>query len=572
MIDLPFSEDFEPLTIETLPALRQKSIEETDETKALRVELGLDSCRLRPFSHQVLGANFIVTHPFCALFDEMGAGKTLQTIIAACVLYLRGELDRLIIVAPASVRAVWFDEEIGELAKHLWESVFAEVIEYHGRERRWLWGAAPVPDGKKRLQIIVTNYELIRQKPWLDRLLPFATKRTMLVLDESSMVKNWKSEQTKACRELRKRVGRIVLLNGTPIADSPLDMFAQGNIMSPDILECPFITHFKSKYAQMGGYVATTKWGARVPTQVIGWQNLEELQQRFAPYVLRRLKRDCLDLPEKLPSVTLTATLDESWPHYKAMRDDMVAWLGTSNVSLSLETFTKIMRLAQITSGFLGGVEDFDDEDPEGYDRPEWMPPAPESLFEDIAPANFKDTEVKAVKEISREKLDVLINFTREQLQAEKNLKLLVWCRFKPEVERNVRVFRELFPSMEVGVIRGGQKKKERIDAMKLLDPRFTPNKPVTVFSTSAGARGSTLVASHTVVRMSRDYRLDTLLQADDRVHRMGQEHAISYFDIVAEGPKGQRTIDLDILHDLLKKNDIATWTTSAWVDRLVSA
>lgn len=572
MSDLPFGEDFVVLRRTVEPAPKDaKPLEETDDVKALRVSLGLDACRLRPYSHQVVGANFIVINPFCALFDEMGAGKTLQVIMAACILFLRGEIERLIIIAPASVRAVWFDQEIGELAKHLWESVSAEVIEYHGRERRWQWGPPP-GDGKKRLQIIVTNYELLRQKSWLDKLLPYATKKTLLVLDESSMVKNWKSEQTKACREIRKRIGRIVLLNGTPIANSPLDMFAQGNIMSPTILETPFMTHFKSRYAQMGGYIATTKWGARVPTQVVGWQNIDDLQRRFAPYVLRRLKRDCLDLPEKLAPITLTATLDQEWDYYKAMRDDMVAWLGTSNVSMSLEIFTKLMRLAQITSGFLGGVEDFDDGDPEDYDaRPDWMPPAPESLF-DEAVLQFNDTDTKTVKEVGRAKLDLLINFTKERLEQEKNLKLLVWCRFKPEVERNLKDFRSLFPSMDVGVIRGGQKKSERIDAMKLLDPRFTPNKPVTVFSTSAGARGSTLVASHTVVRMSRDWRLDTLLQADDRVHRMGQDHPISYFDIVAEGPRGQRTVDLDILTDLLRKLDTSIWTTSAWVDRLVAA
>src|SRR5690606_13571541 len=118
---------------------------------------------------------------------------------------------------------------------------------------------------------------------------------TMLVLDESSAVKSHRAQQTKACLQLRRRCGRVLLLNGTPIANSPGDMFSQGEMMSKNVLSCASWIHYRARYAVMKKVMIR---GA-LQDVIGGWQNLEDLQQRFAPYVIRRLKKDCLDLPEK---------------------------------------------------------------------------------------------------------------------------------------------------------------------------------------------------------------------------------------------------------------------------------
>jgi len=80
---------------------------------------------------------------------------------------------------------------------------------------------------------------------------------------------------------------------------------------------------------------------------------------------------------------------------------------------------------------------------------------------------------------------------------------------------------------------------------------------------------GLNLTASHTVVYLSNDYNLKTRLQSEDRVHRPGQTSPVSYFDIVAEGPNGQKTIDHTIMKALKAKDDLAKWTASAWLSEL---
>lgn len=535
----------------------------------------LEHARLPPYEHQLMGIERLVAKPFFFLADEMGVGKTKQVIDAAMVLWMRGLIDRAIVIAPAAVRGVWYEPEFGELSKHLWSSVSAEILEYHQRLRGWMWG----PETDKRLQWIITNYEFIgRSSQRLATLMPYATARTLLVLDESSAVKGHKSKQTAACVQLRAKCGRVVLLNGTPIENSVGDLFSQANLMSQNILVCKSYTQFCLRYAIMkpvlsqSGRPLTSPRG--FPIRTVGsWVNIPDLQKRLAPYVLRRLKTDCLkDLPAKLPSVVMTVPLTtETWTVYKKMRDEMMVWLSDSSMSTSPQVITKIMRLAQITNGFVGGVEDID-----LVQQDAMIPGVTHDIdgesWEQAADAIVIPQKDYRVQEVGREKLDHFLGWLTDRLEEEPNFKLLVWCTFRPELLRAIaelKTFRN--GTIHVGGIYGGQPEEEREAAKRLLSPDTAPSGPVVVVGNpAAGGRGLTLVATHTVLYMSNSYRYGTRLQSEDRVHRPGQTQPVSYFDLIATGPKGQKTIDHKVLATLMAKESLADMTTSAWRELLM--
>lgn len=543
---------------------------------------GVPPWPLQHFSHQPAGIEWLTKWDDpsagrvcggCALLaDDTGAGKGKQVIDAAQVLFVQKWIRRAIVVAPGAVRSVWFDKDLGELAKHLWLDLPCTITEYHARVSTWTWATEGRDD--PRMDWYVSNYEFLRSEARLAELIQIADHHTLLVLDESAMMNNWQSEQTKAMRKLRRKCGRVWELNGTPVADKPFDLFAQANLLDPGILGITSMTKFKSAFAVMGGYVVETAWG-KMPTQVLRWQNLDVLQQRMAPYVLRRLKDD-MGLPPKLEPVVVTCPLNAStWERYKQMRDDMVVELSETSISSTMQTMVKIMRLCQITSGFLGGVEQLEEIDD---DRDWGMGEDGERLYNEASLLTSQDLREPAPKgsewgegivEIGREKLDALLAWLTLRLNEDANLKLLIYTRFRPELLRTAAELRRLYPKMDVGLIYGGNKKAERADAKKLMDPRTTPAGPATVLMTSAGARGLTLTASHTVFRMSRDTSLYIWQQGDDRVHRPTQVHPVSYTDLTAVGPKGQSTVDKKVLADLLKKLDVSTYTTSAWVTRL---
>lgn len=497
-------------------------------------------------AHVKDGVRALVTQPWFLLADEMGGMKTAQSIIAACFLFDAGVIDSVIVVAPASVRPVWYDPEIGELQRHLF--VDSEVCEVHaGRTKRWTYGNATAT---RRLRWTVTNYEYIRSEARLEQLLELCSPRTLLIFDESAAVKNHRSQQTKACLKLRRKCGRVILLNGTPIAHSPLDMYAQGQLMSPDILSAKSFFHFRARYAVMGG------WQQK---QVIGYVNLEDLQARFKPYVLRRLKRDCLDLPPALPPVTLSVPLSpETWRAYKDMRDEMVAWFdGDGMVASASTAAVKGLRLAQLTSGFVGGL-----------DAP------PPTLFDD-APA-VPAPALPEVHELSREKLDFVLEWWLARLEEDPTLKLLVWCRFRPELARMMAAAEAAAAKagkvVQLGSIHGSQTRAERDEALRLLHPQTAPPGPVFFGGTyGTGALGLNFTACHTVVNMSYDFSFWKRAQSDARVDRPGQVHPVSYFDIVATGPAGQRTLDHAIMKARQNNEDLATWTAAAWIAALTT-
>jgi SNF2 family DNA or RNA helicase len=525
--------------------------------------LDLSPCKLPPYAHQVVGIQKLVSQPYVFLGDEMGMGKCLQTIVAAQLLFQQGTIDNLIVIAPACVKSVWVDETLGELKKHLFDSTPVLVTEFHAKSTAWSQG----PESTRKLRIWVTNYEFLVSNNRVTQLLPACGPKTLLVLDESSYVKSHSAQRTKACLILRRACGRVALLNGTPIANNPLDLFSQANMMHPSVLDCKYVTHFRARYEirtpvkRHNGTVMIGPYGKPI-MQNAGWTNLDDLSKRLAPYMLRRLKADTLDLPAKLPPVTVTVPLVASWPHYKAMRDEMVIWLQSSDVATAQTAAVKAMRLAQITSGFVGGIEASGIGESDDVMIP--------GVTHDIDGERWPQAS-GSIQEVGREKLDAFLDWLALALEEDPNLKLLVQCRFRAEIARLTNELRQRYPAMHVGEIIGGQKKQERTDALHLLDPRTTPAGPVTVTMSSAGSLGLNLTASHTVVRLSRDYSLWLWLQGEDRVHRPGQTSPVSYVDFVARGPKGQRTVDHLVLEALIAKQDVAQLTSAAWVKALTA-
>jgi hypothetical protein len=478
------------------------------------------------FKHQVSDIELIIKNPYFMNASEQGSGKTRTAIEAAQRLYQSGEIDQLIVVAPAPLRTnVWWDEELGQLKQYL--TVPAEVTEYWSKTSRW------DNEGDNPLHVIVTNYEFLRPAKRLEPLLKVAAARkTFLILDESSAVSSHTAQQTKACAHLRAVSKRVLLMNGTPVDESPGHAYAQFRLMHPSILACKNWWHFRARYAILGG------WQGK---QIVKWTNLDDLSKRTAPYVVRHMKKDCLDLPPKLPPVSMSAAMKpDTWKLYKEMREETVAWFDDNTYATAAQAGVRIMRLAQMTSGFVGGVVDLETE--------KELPP----------------------REVGREKLKVMLEWLEQRMHEEPNLKLLIWSRFRAEVERTLVELRTIYPKVQIGAIWGGQKGTERSESISLLDPRHAPAGPAFVVGTvQTGAMGLNLAAAHDVVYLSNDWSARIRSQSEERVHRPGQTFPVSYFEILATGPKGQKTVDHQILKALQRKGEDARLTMAEWSDML---
>jgi SNF2 family DNA or RNA helicase len=507
------------------------------------IELNTHRYKFKPFAHQLEGVRKLVEMPAFFIGDEMGLGKSKQVIDAACELYELGKIDLVLIVCPkAAVNGVWLDKDFGEIMTHTWVPWVSYV--YH---TRGLIKVSQSQPEAPRLGFVVTNYETLRKVvrvkrrktyPRVGELAKLIKKRRVLfVVDESSYCAYPDSAQTRATYALRQHCDRVVELNGTPVSNSPLSLYPQFKILDPSIIGCRTKTEYVAKYCQVDIYGNARHYA-----------NAPELMKKTAPYVLRRMKSDCLDLPDKLytrQEVTLT---EHTWRLYKDMRDNMIAWLDQETAMVAAQAVVKVLRLLQLTSGIMGGVEG-------------------------------QDVEV-----ISHEKRDFLVDFIKGELPNQG--RIIVWNHFRLEQEHLAQRLRA--EGITTYRIYGGQHPNEREEAIRKFS-RVSPypsngtqgaetsvgsdsNHAVLLGQSRAGGIGLNLVAAALAIYCSNSYSHVVRKQSEDRIHRLGQSRPCTIMDVLAVGPKGERTMDHQVLRALLHKEDLERWTTEQWKEALAAA
>lgn len=502
------------------------------------IEINPRRFKTMPFLHQLEGIRKLVDNDAFALFDEMGAGKSKQVIDAACTLAYEGQIDTVLIIVPASCRIVWVEPEIGEIRKHSW--VAGGVWEYHAKSKEVWSTRSGEPPNSAYIQWVVTNYEFLRSD---DRLTDLCERlkhsKVMLVLDESAYIKSRTAKQTKAVAKLRTYCKRCVILNGTPVTNSPMDLWSQMNVLSPKILSRDYknFFNFRAEYCDM----VSKSFGGRRPFQkVTGYRRLDQLAKKLAPYVLRRLKKDCLDLPEKLYTVREVALKAESWKRYQELKKDLLITLESGDKQLEPNAAVRVMRLAQLTSGILGSSNaSFAD------------------FTENVMVTTF-------TQDMSDEKLQWAVQYLTEECEAKA---VIVWTRWRRERERLSEL---LGMKLAVYELYGGQKQKERDAAvMAFMQASDSTVRSVLIAQPHAGGHGLNLVVATEAIYLSNDFALGVRLQSEDRCHRPGQTSNVTYVDVLATGPHGQRTIDHVIFEALRAKQEIANFTCNEWRRKL---
>jgi SNF2 family DNA or RNA helicase len=488
------------------------------------------------YKHQQEGVSFLVKRngPLLSkggafLDDDMGLGKTRQALVTAEELYRTRKIDRVLVLAPSAVRISWRDE----VAKLIDGNVnFYRWLEYNPKKQA-IYRVAGCDAGAP---VLLVSYSLLPQKRHVEALMRWCAEGdTLLVCDEASFLKNRTAKQTKGALNIGFKCKYRLPMTGTPIANSPLDLWGQG-IVAFNGPHGPLegfknFYHFRSRYAVL----KQMNMGQIRFQQVVSYQNLDELTKRFAPYVLRRTKAECLDLPAKSYTIREVALGEATWKIYTELRKEALLALPDEDVRPEPNAAVRILRLCQLTSGHVGGALAPSDQ--------------PDEVFD----------ETCRVSNTSSEKLDWLVDALLDgELSSEQAV--IVWCRWRRERER---LHALLAGKIETYSIFGGQQEKNR--SQNVQDFQTRTQRRVLLAQPHAGGYGLNLAAASTAIFLSNDFSYTTRVQAEDRCHRIGQKNAVTYVDVVAVGPRGQRTVDSHVLDCLRAKKDIATLTCSAW-------
>jgi len=273
-----------------------------------------------PLTHQKTAIEKLAGSKRFILADDMGLGKTTSTIIAA----LETGAKKILIVCPASLKINWK----------------REIENYSDRP-------VFISEGKKfstESDFVIVNYDILKNfhdtKSKEETLLE-QSKFDLVILDEAHMISNVQAQRTKIINSFVKKINRVWLLTGTPMTSRPMNYY---NLLN--LIESPVAQNWMAyaiRYCQ--GYQFNA--GKRKVWNVSGASNLEELRDRTSKQILRRLKEEVLDLPDK---IITPIYLNLKSKDYENLMGEYYDWYDKNpdeSSSLTVQ-FSKLMKVRKV--------------------------------------------------------------------------------------------------------------------------------------------------------------------------------------------------------------------------------
>lgn len=440
---------------------------------------------------------FCLQRPAAMLDMEMGTGKTR---VAIEVIKARGDVRRVLVVCPKAVIPVWGNEIVKYrdpgtpwcIVSRGSETVskFASMVE-----------KTVSTDPGKFMDVIVVNYDSVWRRPLGDILYKVAKDGAldMVVLDESHRAKSAGSKVSKYLAMLGKEVPYRLCLSGTPMANSPLDVYGQYRFLDPTIFGTRHDS-FLQRYAVLGG-----------PERrfVVGYKNQQDLMGRFQSVAYTCSiddVRDRIKLPDHLPDHVVPVRLPaRDVRTLRQLAREFVAECGGGFVTAS-NVLVRILRMQQIASGFCQ-VQD-----------------GPLAAGEE--------------RELNRSKADALSDLVADLPPDER---LVVFCVFRHDLDMVSEVAERYGrPCFELSG------REHRVD-----DWRASEGGLVAV-QIQAGAEGVDMTCAHRAVYYSLPHSLALYDQSRARLYRPGQERPVQFVHLVAEG-----TVDESMYASLVAKRDV---------------
>lgn len=463
-----------------------------------------------PFHHQKLAMRGAYLKPGYAWFMEMGTGKTKVAIDEMSMLFEQNFIQCAIVIAPKAVYMNWTRREI---PVHMPDRIFQQALVFEWRagcdtkEYRRLLEEVLKDDG--RFRILAVNIEALSTG---NKAMDFVTKfmetgECAVYVDESTTIKHQNSKRAARCVKLGRMAKYRRILTGSPVTNSPLDVYQQFEFLGPRMLG------FSSFYSFRGRYAITKQLSVRgrhfKPTIVVGYKNLDDLTERVAKHSFRVLKEDCLDLPPKIYQVREIEMTDEQAHVYKQMRDNCYATLeGQGSTVTASQIITQMMRLQHIAAGFVKNDEG-------------------------------------EIQEIKSNRLGALMS-TLEEVSG----KAIIWAPWVHNVHQIIAALKKEYGPDSVAEFYGATKDRQEQEMKFQTDPRCR----WMVSNQQTGARGRTWTAANTTIYYDNLHELEYRLQSEDRNHREGLKGSATYIDLIMTN-----TLNAKILKALREMRNIAS-------------
>lgn len=492
------------------------------------------------FKHQTRAlVKMIETRGVAALLYSPGTGKTAPTLDYCSLLALKAlepeREARVLVIAPLAALDTWVLQ--AETYVHRGVDVWAEVVDGSIKQRAEAlaarggspfkkdlprsWGYKRSPalwtrqDGAQgpgphlsvlertthpRPTLILSALALssfssrqaVGSKTMADVVID-AVKRyrpDLVVIDESHLIKSPSSNVSRALSRVTPITPRRIILTGTVMPHSPLDVFAQWRFLAPLAFGSPgrpaTFGGFKNRYAVMGGFMGR---------EAVSFHRLDEMQSVMAKNAVVATKEDSLDLPPTLDTIVPVHLSSAEAEAYVSMKSELAAQLESGDLITVPNRLAQMMRLRQITSGYLPG----------------------------------EDGEVQQVGESKAKAIRSVVN---DSLAGEK--RVVIFAHFRPEIAKLAEILSE--KGTEVVTITGDTKPAVR----QQIRARFGSDDPARIVlvaqtRTMSLAVNELVTASHAIFA-SLPLTRDDHEQARARLDRNGQTRPVTFWYAAAPG------------------------------------
>jgi SNF2 family DNA or RNA helicase len=421
--------------------LPKGAIIKTHKTEHVEIDYSKYSHR-PPLEHQEIAIEKLVGTKRFILADDMGLGKTTSTIIAA----LETGEEKILIICPASLKINWERE----IRNYTDRSVYISEGKNFSTEH----------------DFVIVNYDILKNFYDIknkDKSPITQANFGLVIIDEAHYIQNGQAQRTKLVNSFVKNVKRLWLLTGTPMTSRPMNYF---NLLQ--LIDSPVAQNWMAyaiRYCQ--GYQFNA--GKRKVWNVSGASNLEELRDRTSRQVLRRLKTEVLDLPDKIISPVYLRLKSRL---YEGLMGDYYNWYENKTEESSSLTvqFSKLMKVRQV-----------------------------------IAEEKIKDTIELAENIIEQDK------------------KVIIFTNFTDTLNKITEHFGKIAVSLD-----GSTSKVARQYAVD----QFQENDKIKVFvgNLKAAGVGLTLTAAEAVIMNDLSFVPSDHSQAEDRAFRYGQKNNVSVY------------------------------------------
>jgi SWI/SNF-related matrix-associated actin-dependent regulator 1 of chromatin subfamily A len=273
-----------------------------------------------PMEHQKEAIEKLVRNKKFILADDMGLGKTTSTIIAA----LETGAKKILIVCPASLKINWQRE----IANYSDRSVY-------------------IAEGKKfsdEHDFVIVNYDILKNFHDIkekDKSEIMKINFDLVIMDEAHMISNPQAQRTKIANDIASKSNRVWLLSGTPMTSRPMNYY---NLLN--LVDSPVAMNWMA-YAKRYCNGFQFSVGKRKVWNVTGASNLDELRERTSTHILRRLKEEVLDLPEKIITPVYLRLKSKD---YEELMGEYFDWYDQNpeeSSSLTIQ-FGKLMKVRKV--------------------------------------------------------------------------------------------------------------------------------------------------------------------------------------------------------------------------------